>query len=211
MPEDPPLESAYSVHDVVCDDLWGYWAGLDSVWSDDRTLINIEHDMETSDELVQELLSCPHDLCAYPYRVRPFGWPGGTWSASYGSLWVSEGNPWAMFTSIGFCKIAPGVRAGTTLDRMPWNKVETSVHTAVAQCRRIWHLHWPAITHYHDYGEIDPEVGTIYNMVKRARDEGRLFVYGDPMTDECLEGLKTHDPLVFNESIRRHAEKVCID
>jgi hypothetical protein len=212
MPEDPPLTSAYSVHDVVCDDpLFGYWSGLSSVWDSDRTLVNVEHDVEFSDDLVAELLSCPHDLCAFPYRVMPFGWPGGTWGASYGFLWVTEGQPWAMFTSIGFCKISAEVRVGTTLQQVVWDKVEGSIHKAAVQNRRMWHLHWPAISHYHDYGDIDPEAGTTYNLVKRARDEGRLIVHGDPMTDECLEGLKSHDPLVYDESLRRAAQKLCID
>lgn len=215
MPEDAPLKSAYPVHDVVCHDpLFGYWEGLEAVWASDRTLVNVEHDMEFSDDLVHELLSCPHDRCAYPYKVMPFGWPGKTWGASYGSLWATEENPYASFSSIGFCKLTASAREGSTLTRAIWDKLEGHVHVAAIRDRGLWHLHWPAIEHFHDYeagGGIDPEAGSLYNLVKRARDEGRLYVYGDPMTDDCLEGLKSNDPLIYDESLRERASALCID
>ena len=201
--------------DVVCDDpQFGYWAGLNEAWSSNHDLICVEHDVEFSDDLVKELLSCPHDLCAFPYRVMPFGWPGKTWGASYGSLWVEEGQPYASFSSIGFVKITAEARAGTSLAKVPWDKVEGSVHEALTLRRRLWHLHWPAIEHYHDYDAVtqaDLEAGSLYNMVRQARDEGRLTVIGDPLTDECLEKLKSHDPLIYDESLRRHADALCVD
>ena len=215
MPGDAPLSSeAYPVADVVCDDLvFGYWEGLNELWDSDRTLINIEHDMEYSDLLVAELLSCPHPTCAYPYIVRPFGWPGKTYSASYGSLWVTADMPYASFSSIGFCKVTAEARRGSTLERAIWSKVEASIHIAVTQNKRLWHLHWPAVTHHHDYDNdgVDLETGSLYNVVKRARDEGRLIVYGDDMTDECLERLKANDPLIYDEPLRDQARKVCFD
>lgn len=213
MPGDPPLVSAaYPVADVVCEDAhFGYWAGLEALWSSDYDLVNIEHDMEYSDLLVAELLSCPHPLCAYPYKVQPFGWPGMTWGASYGSSWVTPENPYASFSPIGFCKISAEARGGSKLERAIWTKVEGSVHKAIVRNRRLWHLHWPGIDHHHDYGAEDQEAGTLYNLIKRARDEGRLEVYGDPLTDECLEKLKAHDPLVYDESVRGHAQALCID
>jgi hypothetical protein len=212
LPGDPPFKSAYPVQDVVCEDrFFGYWEGLNAVWASDRTIINVEHDQEFSDDLVAELLSCPYDLCAYPYRVTPFGWPGQTWGATYGSVWVSDGDPYAMFSSIGFCKITAPARAGTELERLVWDKVEQSVHRAVARCKRLWHLHWPAIQHYHDYGDFDAEAASMYSMVKRARDEGRLLVYGDEFTDADLEGLKANDPYIFDESLRPLAEALCPD
>ncbi len=214
MPGDARLESGYPVHDVVCEDaVFGYWSGLNEVWDSDRTLVNLEHDMEYSDDLVAELLSCPHPLCTFPYKVRPFGWPGKTWGVSFGSIWVTEGQPYASFSSIGFCKIAPEVREGTTLDRNIWSKVEASIHLAAVQSKRVWHVHWPAIQHYHDYDAdgIDAETGSLYNVVKRARDEGRLIVYGDPMSDDCLERLKENDPFIYDESFRERAQAVCLD
>lgn len=213
MPGDPPLKSEFPVHDVVCEDaFFGYWAGLNVVWDSDRTIVNLEHDMEFSDDLVRELLSCPHDLCAFPYKVRPFGWPGMRHGASYGCLWVATNQPYASFSSIGFCKMTAKARAGSTLERAIWDKVEGVIHTAIVRDRQIWHLHWPAIEHYHDYSAgIDPEFGTLYNLVRRARDEGRLFVYGDPLTDEDLENLKSHDPLIYDESLRERIASLCPD
>lgn len=202
--------------DVVCEDrTYGYWEGINALWDSDQDLILVEHDMEFSDDLVAELLSCPHPTCAYPYVVMPVGWPGKTWSASYGSLWVAEDTPYASFSSIGFCKLTAEARRGTDFGgRAVWNKVEGSVHLAAIQNKCLWHLHWPAIQHHHDYAAIngaDLEAGSLYNVVKRARDEGRLHVYGDPMTDECLEALKRRDPLIYDKSWRDLAEKVCID
>ncbi len=215
LPGDAPLTSeAYPVADVVCEDAdFGYWAGINEVWDSDHDLVNVEHDVEFSDLLVQELLSCPHHLCAYPYRVMPFGWPGKTWGASYGSLWVDEGQPYASFSSIGFVKMTAEARAGTTLKKTIWFNLEGAIHEALTLRQRLWHLHWPAVAHHHDY-DTDPavlEAGSLYNLVRKARDEGRLTVIGDPLTDECLEKLKENDPLIYDESLRRLAQALCGD
>jgi len=125
---------------------------------------------------------------------------------------------------VGFCgsrvgEGAYGGRGGRECRDEPWvlrfaQKLEGSVHEAVALRKRLWHLHWPAIEHYHDYDSItgsDLEAGSLYNLVRQAREEGRLEVHGDPLTDECLEKLKSHDPLIYDESLRRDAQKLCVD
>lgn len=202
------MASSFGTLDLVCDDPFDYWAGLDSVWDTGRTIVNVEHDMEFSDDLVMELLSCPWDLCAYPYAVQPAGWPGLLYGASWGS-WVPKDTAFAHFSSIGFCKIGLRVQRGTALPRAVWDKVEGAIHTGAVKNRNLWHLHWPAIGHHHDYSsELPPEESSTYRIVERARAEGRLTVHGPEPTAEELKAL---DPFLYNESLRRRAEALSPD
>lgn len=191
--------SEYEVLDLVCDGPFDYWSGLASVWGSDQTVVNVERDMEFSDDLVRELLSCPQPLCAFPYRVLPSGWPGFLYSAAFRD-WVSEGTDFASFSAIGFCKITPEARSGSELERKSWEHLETGVHNAVAHGKRFWHLHWPEIVHYHDYpAEPDAEASSLLRIIEQARAEGRLFVHG---ADPSTEDLKACDPFLYNESLR---------
>ena len=199
VPTDAPLKSEYSVRDAVCNGPFDYWSALETLWGSDLTIVNVEHDVEFSDLLVAELLSCPWPMCAYPYRVLPAGWPGFLYSAAFRD-WVSADVAFASFTAIGFCKITPESRAGTTLERKSWDHLETAVHNSVANERRFWHLHWPEITHEHDYSNDKPEDGGMAAIIEKARAEGRLFVHGP---DPATEDLKNCDPFLHNESLRR--------
>lgn len=185
--------------DVVCDGPFDYWAGLESVWDSDRTLVNVERDVEFSDLLVAELLSCPWPLCSYPYRVLPSGWPGFLYSAAFRD-WVAQDVAFASFSAIGFAKITPHARVGTTLERKTWDKLETGLHEAVALERRFWHLHWPEISHFHDYpAEPDADAQALLGVIEDARARGRLFIHGaDPTTEE----IKACDPFLYDESLR---------
>jgi hypothetical protein len=186
------------VADVVCDDSFGYWAGLDSIWGKGRTIVNLEHDVEFSDDLVAELLSCPRDLCAYPYTVRPASWPGLAYGALF-SGWLTTEVPFAHFSAIGFAKISASVQT-SPLAKRPWQRLEDSIHEAVARNQRLWHLHWPAIGHRHDYdSEPPPETGSAYEAVQRARADGRLYIHGE---EPDADVLKRCDPFLYDKSLR---------
>lgn len=187
----------------MCTDLFDYWAGLQAVWGTGRTIINVEHDMEFSDDLVAELLSCPRELCAYPYEVRPGGWPQRVYSVSYIGWGVDESIPYAIFSAVGFCKIAATAQVGSELRKSTWMQLERSIHDAVITDQRLWHVHWPAIKHGHDYeSESDPEGSSTLTAVNEARAAGRLTIFGDDPTEERL---KACDPLLYDESVRSRA------
>lgn len=122
-------------------------------WASNRVLVNIEHDMECSRELVAELLTCRHPLCTHAYRMylpRTY-WAHGRVTdyrlreTGEGIQWAAEGQEWADWSAIGFCKVGPEARVAP-LARTEWSGVETAVNLAVGE---RWHIHWPGVEHYH--------------------------------------------------------------
>jgi len=112
-------------------------------------IVNVEHDMEYSDRLARELVACDHPLCTHAYRMHL---PRECWAhgavanaATLTVAWGSEGEEWAEFSGVGFCKIVPSARVAP-LERCPWWEVEGTVNATV---RGPWHVHWPAVEHYH--------------------------------------------------------------
>lgn len=160
--ETPFTSDRFDVRPVECVDAFSYWHALDAVWRTNRTIVNVEHDMEVSDALVAALLDCPHPVCTYTYRVGParlglqfahdislVGWhppidPLSQYSAR-GTRWVAPGDEFADFSGIGFVKIKARARIAS-LRRDAWQGVEISVNRAINQ---RWHLHWPPIRHFH--------------------------------------------------------------
>lgn len=136
------------------DDGFGYWAALNQAWGSPDVIVNVEHDMEYSDELEQELLDCPHTLCTHAYRMHHIATlPKGFWAhmtAGPAIDWVSPGVEWASWSALGFCKIAPEVR-GVPIARASWQVLEQEVNVALRACMRPlrWHVHWPGVEHYH--------------------------------------------------------------
>ena len=171
--EDPFKSDVYSVLGVECLTEFSYWAGVSSVWQKGYTVINIEHDMERSDELVAGLLECPHPLCAYAYTVYPTALGRYIYCATRDRItdaefdaglrpgWIIEGEEWADWSSIGFCKIAPSAQL-QPLDKMFWQWFEHTINRSATRTTQVghqavrnrWHIHWPEVTHYHDYERI---------------------------------------------------------
>lgn len=139
---------------ISCEGDYDYWRGLGALWDSGETIINIEHDMECSDDLISGLLTCPHPLCTYAYKLY---WPSTHQAVPHyaqavgekahigGGSWVSTGAEWADYTGIGFCKVEPAVRV-RPLQREHWALLDMKV-TAATGGR--WHIHWPEIEHYH--------------------------------------------------------------
>ena len=172
--EETPLRSErYRVQGIACKREQGefnYCDGLQDVWMTDQIMVNVEHDMEFSDELVDGLVNCPHPLCAYPYKVYPTALGRYIYCATSRKpdpdtgmetiTWLDEGEEWAFWSSIGFCKIAPSART-KPLDRLFWQWIEHSINRSVGeymsadgQAGLAWHIHWPEVKHYHDYEKI---------------------------------------------------------
>ena len=136
------------------DDAYEYWRRLSAAWMTTETIVNVEHDMECSQALVDELLACPHPLCSHAYlmylprRYWAHGWASTDpreRAQGGGIRWVERGDERAGHSAIGFCKVEPRVRPGE-LERTEWPGVEMAVNRAVCG---PWHLHWPGVEHYH--------------------------------------------------------------
>lgn len=164
--EEPHRSENFQVRPIECKDEYSYWQGLRDLWQTTGTLLNVEHDMEFSDELVQGLLDCPHPLCSYAYRVWMVGLTQWVYCPTRGGHWIGQGDEWADTASLGFCKIAASARERVPI-RMPWKFLEHSICNAVGTVTLLesipdgyhrpvwdetrWHIHWPEIGHFHDY------------------------------------------------------------
>lgn len=157
LPGEGHLDSErFEVRPVLCEDEFSYWRGLAAGWGSDRALVNVEHDIEWSDEHIAALLDCPEPLCSWAYRCHwaSTGIDGGVIAAGTGArdiarhpdaYYLQGGEEWAAWSAIGLVKIAPEARVGP-LRREPWNMLELAVEDAV---RGPWHTHWPEVPHHH--------------------------------------------------------------
>lgn len=137
---------------------YDYWESIARIWGEPVPIVNVEHDNEYSDELARLLVECPHPRCAYAYRMHLVqGMRREYWAFSVDGLcglghWGSVGDEWAAWSGIGFCKISPVAR-GPLPARVPWPMVEQEVNYALRNHAGLihgcWHIHWPAIEHYH--------------------------------------------------------------
>lgn len=161
----PKHSDTFNVSEVECRGEFSYWLGLHQQWDTDKTIINVEQDMEFSDDLVAELLDCEHPLCAFPYQVYPTQLgryiycatttPPTTDGSVADPRWI-EGpdDEWAIWSSVGFAKIAPAARV-KPLDKLFWQWLEHSINRVVTSYAGLqWHIHWPEIRHHHDYNKI---------------------------------------------------------
>lgn len=166
--EEPLKSDKYWVLPVECKGEFSYWAGFSSVWQQGRTIVNIEHDMQFSDELVTGLLDCPYHLCAYAYQVFPTQLGRYIYCATRDidkPNWIDEGEKWAGWSSIGFCKVDPECQH-RALPKQFWQWFEHSINHVVCDTRTEyiggdvvntrtrWHIHWPEVQHMHDYEKI---------------------------------------------------------
>lgn len=128
---------------VECRGDFDYWGALWRLWPQPHTIINVEHDMEVTDDHLQALLDCPHPLCSFAYTVH---WitsglqfdliaAGSARTGLRSSL--HGGEEWAEWAAIGLVKITAEARIGP-LRREPWWRVELAVEDAV---QGPWHLH----------------------------------------------------------------------
>jgi hypothetical protein len=145
------------IYSPVCNSEYDYWAGFSELWSGDDTIVNVEHDMETSGRLVDELVDCLYPLCTYAYQIHHRGpdFYAQGWQSIYrGPRARGEDIRWLQGASehqcdlsgLGFCKITRDARKDATLSRCVWQGVEREVNMAVS---KRWHVHWPEVEHFH--------------------------------------------------------------
>lgn len=147
--EIPFTSDRWDTTTVECVDDESYGRALAEAWATNRTVVNVEHDVEISDDLIADLLDCPHPLCAHPYLVYAVSGihdaPAYPFCVTNPGPWVTEGTEWAAWGAPGFMKVTPQGRYGP-LPVRHWLGVEAAVNARLT-CR--WHLHWPAVEHYH--------------------------------------------------------------
>jgi hypothetical protein len=159
LPGEPIFESEqFEVWPIECVEPENYWEGVAEWWDSDRVIVNLEHDVECSDELIQTLLDCD---CAFGTWAYWLGIPSGGphWAhrtgkqPPCGGAWIETGDEWADFGGIGFCKIEPSARVRPLWepkdddDEPPtWQEVDIAVFASVHQ---QVHVHWPAVEHLH--------------------------------------------------------------
>lgn len=165
--EQPIKSGRYDVQGIECHLEHGefnYCDGLQEAWATDKIVVNVEHDMEHSDLLIDDLVNCPYPLCSFAYQVWPTAlqrWIYCATSVKANGLlsWLNKGDEWAYWSSIGFCKIAPSARV-KPLDRLFWQYIEHSINRVVGKyldgggAGLDWHIHWNegiGIKHLHDY------------------------------------------------------------
>ena len=155
LPGEPIFESEqFEVWPIECVEPENYWEGVAEWWDSDRVIVNLEHDVECSDELIQTLLDCD---CAFGTWAYWLGIPSGGphWAhrtgkqPPCGGVWIETGDEWADFGGIGFCKITPEARVRPLRgpwDRkrqvwqdVDWQSVDIAVFAAVDE--RV-HVHW---------------------------------------------------------------------
>jgi hypothetical protein len=142
----------FPVAPVVCreHEPLDYWAGLNRFWRSDVTIVNVEHDVEATDEHVQALLDCPEPLCSHAYRCHwiSTGLPGGVIAAGMGArvadttmppeaYYLQGGEEWANWSAIGLVKVTAAARVGP-LRPEPWQRLELALHDAVTP---PFHMH----------------------------------------------------------------------
>ncbi len=150
--EKPFTSDRFTVRPVECVGDFDYSRALGQAWATDQTVINVEHDVQVSDALIQSLIDCPEALCAQTYPLYAASGAHGTqdgpifpYCQTNPGPWVEAGTEWAEWAAPGFIKVIPAARTGP-LPEKHWLAVEaaTNFHTPGR-----WHLHWPPVEHYH--------------------------------------------------------------
>lgn len=133
----------FDIVGISCSDPLDYYRGVEAHWQSDETLVNVEHDHEVSDELIQALLDCPEPFCTWAYWLGiPSGGPHWAHRTGKqppcGGVWVETGDEWADYGGVGFCKVDARARV-RPLPEQTWQFVDIAVFSAVDE--RV-HVHW---------------------------------------------------------------------
>lgn len=169
----PPLKAyqstIYPVVGVPHIDNSSYYEAIRSFWNRTGTpFINIEHDVEASDDRIADLLGCRHPNCTWAYRfsrthhieqdhgqvkhvgqmVQPDGplYAQSNWyTDERGQHFGAVKGPTeitSVHSGLGFCKITP---IPAPIHPCHWAMVETEINHHIQE----WHIHWPEVHHWH--------------------------------------------------------------
>jgi len=150
------LESRYTIYHYLCRDTYDYADAVRAHWDGPHTLVNLEHDMEPDDGMLESLLECDSDLCGQAYwlsclstgRYEPLycAFLGGNF------LPLQYGDTQADAMGLGLVKLTAQARQALgTPDRVPWNQLDYEILKHVRASGLLWHVHWPACLHNHGF------------------------------------------------------------
>lgn len=166
----PPLMPFYSdefdVYSLQIRSDADYAIGMATMYENGEQFVNIEHDMQVSDDRIYELFECPLPFCTWAYRIHR------SWivdlsqgkldeeTLSYPNSFYAQHNVLdgrvipiqnqevtsALCSGIGFCKITPD---GREFPIVHWTAVEQPVQELCQNVAKAWHIHWPEVEHWH--------------------------------------------------------------
>lgn len=156
--------AGYQVDAHPCRGDKDYSLGLRAAWTHPGDLIILEHDMAPTVAQMDELVACPHPLCAFAYWIvlaqvghRPMlsacVGPMGTLIGNQLNPRILYGTNHAGYSAIGCCKLDQATRS--QMAEIPpcyWSEVEMYVNRAV-QVAGEWHIHYPVVNHHHGFME----------------------------------------------------------
>jgi hypothetical protein len=128
----------------LCTDDYDYDKLFRVFWNANATLVNVEHDVRVSSDVLNELIDCGHDFCTIPYVLYPVttGLKEPTSSVS------SNG----VFSSLGCVKLSMArTKARVLWDSVCWNLVDFAVNNTLKQeiAGFRWHVHTGSVFHDH--------------------------------------------------------------
>lgn len=126
------------------------WTGLPF----SESLIVLEHDVQVNLNMYQNLIDCPHGLCAQRYMLYPvttgLQYPVCAHRKIVGDhiTWVEEDDEWADFVGFGFVKI-DSRPCFLDLPKGTWRNLDSRVSNITRVEGEKWHLHRPDAVHLH--------------------------------------------------------------
>ena len=150
------VETRYTVYHYLCQGPYDYADAERYHWEGDHTLINIEHDMEPDDGMLEEMLACPEPLCGQAYWLSCLstGRIESLICAFMGDSFmpIEFGDDRAQAMGLGRVKLtAEGRRALGTPARVKWNELDYEILRHIRSTGLLWHVHWPVCIHNHGF------------------------------------------------------------
>jgi len=129
-----------------------YWDLLDDLWRECRTFAIVEHDVIVQPDLIDHLVACPADWCAYP--IEYFNGPyAGLGCAKFGAGLISS-NPFAIDAVGGMSDAGHEAKHFCRLDA--W------LQQVLGRNGATMHVHSPVLRHVRPYaGPPQPSHGCV--------------------------------------------------
>lgn len=148
--------------DIPCTSEGDYPRAWAENWDFDGTLVNLEHDLVPTLQVLDELIDCPSKLCTQAYKIYPlstaldrevFVQRLASKDEVRFDRWVLEGDAHADYTGLGLAKLEAEVRSTiptSNIERYAsWKGFDFSLSNLFHVQGKRWHIHWPAIPHHH--------------------------------------------------------------
>lgn len=142
---------------VKCETLWDYCNSLAKIWPINDNLMIVEHDIDFTQDLFDELADCPAALCVPMYKLYPAttGLSNEVWAHRREGNpfleFISEYQEWVPYAGLGMAKINTMVRH--ILNDPPinvhWKELDTAISQYFYSHNMMWHVHRTEARHLH--------------------------------------------------------------